>query len=340
MQQLKTERARIDYDWVTLWRSVLALANFVLARLDDLRQSATTANSNHLVVERLVSQIFVVLAYPVYWGEMFFPDARTAALLHYELLHAERTLVALSDRVLLPSTQSSTTRHVHHSSRNHSNNKTGSGPLFSPSSHLVESRRALTTHGQPHGFGYFASGGPQASLTSASFKSPNGTGLSSSSSSSVNMSGGASAGAGVQECVSNLRTALAHFKNALAAGRTRPTREGTVSSETRTGHDNISGQVVGAPTKGSEAEVNSLDVDVEEAWSGLDPDEILRVVEANLGGLELLESAAMLDLRRGDVANGVVGGAGVGGTGSGSGEGFFGELLEFVTQDVLRLIPN
>jgi hypothetical protein len=75
--------------------------------------------------------------------------------------------------------------------------------------------------------------------------------------------------------------------------------------------------------------------DVEEAWAGLDPDEILRVVEANLGGLELLESGAMGDLRRGDVAN-----AAAASTGSGGQKLFFDELMTFVAQDVLKLVPN
>ncbi|ORY91636.1 hypothetical protein BCR35DRAFT_328230 [Leucosporidium creatinivorum] len=90
MQQLKTEKARLAYEWTPVWRSILSLAGFVVSRIDDLRLLSNN-------VDTLISQIFIVLSYPAYWGEHFFPTSHASALLHYELLHADATLSALSD---------------------------------------------------------------------------------------------------------------------------------------------------------------------------------------------------------------------------------------------------
>lgn len=57
-----------------------------------------------------------------------------------------------------------------------------------------------------------------------------------------------------------------------------------------------------------------------------DPSDILRIIEANLGGVELTESSAMADLRRGDV-------------GDVDQEGFFKGLMGVVCADALALIP-
>ncbi|KAK4056590.1 hypothetical protein OIO90_002438 [Microbotryomycetes sp. JL221] len=89
MQQLKTERVRLDYDWVIVWRSVLGLAGFIVSNVDDLRTTSTQVDS-------LISQIFIILCYAAYWGEQFLPDSRASALLYYELLHADSTLEALA----------------------------------------------------------------------------------------------------------------------------------------------------------------------------------------------------------------------------------------------------
>ena len=70
MQQLKTERIHlgvysmssgilnwpadlsrnIEYEWTPLWRAILSLASFVVARIDDLRQQSTA-------IELLISQV-------------------------------------------------------------------------------------------------------------------------------------------------------------------------------------------------------------------------------------------------------------------------------------------
>lgn len=57
-----------------------------------------------------------------------------------------------------------------------------------------------------------------------------------------------------------------------------------------------------------------------------DPADILRIIEANLGGVELVESSAMADLRRGDV-------------GDVDQESFFKGLMNVVCGDALALIP-
>lgn len=58
----------------------------------------------------------------------------------------------------------------------------------------------------------------------------------------------------------------------------------------------------------------------------VDPEEILRIIEANLGGVELIESAAMGDLRRGEVGD-----VGL--------ESYFKGLTGTVCGDALALIP-
>ncbi|KAL8290109.1 hypothetical protein RQP46_003048 [Phenoliferia psychrophenolica] len=98
MQQLKTERVRLNYDWVTLWRSILTLAGFIVSKLDELRLVSDK-------VDALIAQIFVVLNYAAYWGETIFPTSTTSVLLHYELLHSDIILNSLA-ALLTPSTSS------------------------------------------------------------------------------------------------------------------------------------------------------------------------------------------------------------------------------------------
>ncbi|KAK4701231.1 hypothetical protein P7C70_g5010, partial [Phenoliferia sp. Uapishka_3] len=105
MQQLKNERVRLDYDWVTLWRSILTLAGFIVSKLEELRSISNR-------VDDLVAQIFIVLSYAAYWGEAIFPSSTTSVLLHYELLHADVVLNSLST-LIRPRTLSTPSTPIH-----------------------------------------------------------------------------------------------------------------------------------------------------------------------------------------------------------------------------------
>lgn len=95
MQQLKTERVRLNYDWVSLWRPILALSAFIVSKIEDLRLANDCMND-------LISQIFIVLSYAEYWGDSFLPSTTASVLLHYELLHADSVLDQLGDLLGLP----------------------------------------------------------------------------------------------------------------------------------------------------------------------------------------------------------------------------------------------
>lgn len=284
MQQLKTERVRLAYDWVPLWRSVVSLAAFVVSRIAELRQLSSSAHR----IDSLIASIFVILSYPAFWGEHFFVDSRTSALLHYEILHAESTLAALAD--LLGLSYSSTTNspllgslHAAHVS----------SPESRRSSHIGTSMMSINAAG------LFPLTSPVGSYANGAATSG---GPSSSSSSTTAISIAA-------ECVSNIRTSILHFKRAIEVGA--PSH---VSASTNSSTD-------------SPQEPPPPRVDLSE----VDPDEIIRVVEANLSSLELIESSAMHDLRRGEVAS-----SGMGASGQ---EAYFRMLTQVVSRDVLALIP-
>lgn len=186
-----------------------------------------------------------MLSYPAYWGEHFFPSSHASALLHYELLHADATLLALSGLLGI---------------------STISTPHLSPNPNSYPA----TLHASPVRSNSFA-----LSPAQTSFAHP----------SSTRPSRGASRFIAT-ECIINLRSLITHLKAAIEAGH---------------------------PSGSDLAEV--------------EPHEILRVIEANLGGVELIESAAMGDLRRGEV--GEVGGL----------EAYFKGLTSVVCGDALALIP-
>ncbi|GAA6004665.1 hypothetical protein JCM11491_002185 [Sporobolomyces phaffii] len=90
MQYLKSEKLRLEYDWVVVWRLILTLSSHVVTRIRDLR-----ASNDH--VDELISQIFVTMSYAAYWGEQFLPSSFAHAQLHYELGESDAVLSSLSD---------------------------------------------------------------------------------------------------------------------------------------------------------------------------------------------------------------------------------------------------
>lgn len=78
-----------EYDWVPLWRALLSLSNFLLTNLDKLRAHSEETDD-------LISQIFIVLSFPCYWGDSFL-TTQASGQLYYELLHSESIFTELSD---------------------------------------------------------------------------------------------------------------------------------------------------------------------------------------------------------------------------------------------------
>ncbi|KDE09136.1 hypothetical protein MVLG_00850 [Microbotryum lychnidis-dioicae p1A1 Lamole] len=277
LQQLKTERIRLAYDWVTVWRSILSLAGFVVSQIEILRLVSTQTDD-------LISQIFILLSYAAYWGETLFPTSEDAALLFYELLHADETLKALSDllgvsSIPLPPSSFSASSDDAGSRRSSSsvfaNPRTLAAiqatPLMRPSPLMLDPTTFFGGYvtgdsGSGNGSGLKPPGPSNNASTTAS-----GTSGSSSTASSAEPTDASQShlakGFIATECVSNLHLARAHFINSLEAFKQGPL------SPLGKGED---------PT--------------------LDPETIVAVIEDNLGGLELIESSAMGDMRKG-IAN-------------------------------------
>ncbi|BGP23834.1 hypothetical protein Rt10032_c05g2448 [Rhodotorula toruloides] len=252
-QQLKTEKMRIARDWVVLWRAMLSLASFIVAHSVELRQKSDR-------LDTLISQLFITLSYPAYWGEQILPNSAAQARLHYELLHADETLDALSD--LLGISSVATPAVIHPGSSN--------GSIPPP----------LNRRDTPTRSTFFTLS--QFSPTKSSFRSSSSLGVGAGVGTG---SGGGGTGDGfvATECIANLRSSITFFSNHINALRL---------------------------TKGAEDE--------------LEPDEILRLIERNLGGVELIESAAMGDLGRF--------------AGEEVAAGFFEELVGVACDDTLRLL--
>ncbi|KAM0788767.1 hypothetical protein ACM66B_002857 [Microbotryomycetes sp. NB124-2] len=280
MQQLKTERVRLEYDWVIVWRSILGLAGFVVSNIDELRLTSTR-------IDNLIAQIFIVLCYPAYWGEHFLPDSKATALLHYELLHADSTLDALAKLSGMSAAAAS------------------SSPLIGS----IGGRPSFGGHPRDSvsGPSAFPAGSSSSTTTTAHKKNSSSQALSPRLPTSPRMSSSLSAAAAAAtplngslngtasyveppsavaiECVANLRSILEHLKPYIHA-------------------------------------FSSSDKD-----EVMSPEDILRVIERNVGGIELIESAAMMDMRRGE---------GSGGSGH---EVYFRGLMTVACGDTLQLIP-
>ncbi|SCV70943.1 BQ2448_3705 [Microbotryum intermedium] len=299
LQQLKTERIRLVYDWVTVWRSILSLAGFVVSQIKILRLASTQ-------IDDLISQIFILLSYAAYWGETLFPTSKDAALLFYELLHADETLKALSDLLgisSIPLPPPSFSVSVDDASSRRSSSSVFANPrtlaaiqatpLMRPSPLMMDpttffggyaagdSASGKASGLQPHGASATAAtaAGGTASSTTASSSQP-------ADASQSHLAKGFIA----TEYVSNLHLARTHFINSIEAFKQSPL------STLGKGEDQT-----------------------------LDPETIVTVIEDNLGCLELIESSAMGDMRKGIANAGGVAGSTptvgtTGTTGVGNGE--------------------
>lgn len=133
MQQLKTERVRLgashvsspsssiltaslraEYDWVTIWRSIISLSGFLISKHAELEDDSSLGDLiSQVSFSRMHSassytdgerQIFIVLSYACYWGESIFPNTLSSCQLYYELLRASSILQSLPSLLGAPPT--------------------------------------------------------------------------------------------------------------------------------------------------------------------------------------------------------------------------------------------
>ncbi|GAA5822072.1 hypothetical protein JCM11251_004848 [Rhodosporidiobolus azoricus] len=258
LQQLKTEKLRLERDWVIVWRSVLALSRLVVQRIAELRAISDK-------VDTLISQIFITLCYAAYWAESFLPSLSAQAHLHYELLHADSTLSALSDLLGISSVASPSN---------------APPPSSSASSLPTYNRRDTPTRAS-----FFSTLTPTRSSFGSLDAPPSSTFSTTSGLGGVCGTGG---GFVATECISSLRSAKTFFSS----------------------------------------QINQLRLTKPASDDPIEPAEILSVIEQNLGGVEMIESAAMGDLGRFATE------------GSEGMEGYFKELMSVVCEDTLRLMEH
>ncbi|GAA6061252.1 hypothetical protein JCM10212_000693 [Sporobolomyces blumeae] len=258
MQQLRADKVRLEYDWVTVWRSILSLSSFVVTHIKDLRKQSDR-------VDDLISQIFVTTSYAVYWGEQLLPSATAQAHLYYELLHSDSILSSLSDLLGISSL--------------------AGRPYDSPSS--PPRLRGVEPVSPLPKFYFFGGGTSGTSPEKPSFGSPTQS-IPLRDSRSNSLPAGTGAGFVATECISNIRSTLSFFHSLIAK------------------HSLVAQDASGDP---------------------LEPREILAIIERNLAGVELIESAAMGDL---------------GGKVPGSSEvdGFQRDLFEVMRQDTKALLTS
>ncbi|GAA5918518.1 hypothetical protein JCM6882_001364 [Rhodosporidiobolus microsporus] len=262
LQQLKTEKVRLDRDWVIVWRSILALSSFVVGRIAELRTISDK-------VDTLISQIFITLCYAAYWADAILPDPSAQAHLHYELLHADSTLSSLSDLLGISSIAS---------------------PVVpAPASSSTTSLPTYNRRDTPTRATFFSALSPTRS-SFGSLGPPSISPISASSLTSLGGSGSGGTGGGfvATECISSLRSATTFFSS----------------------------------------HINQLRLTKPASDDPIEPAEILAVIERNLGGVEMIESAAMGDLRR------------FAAEGSAGMESYFAELVGVVCEDTLRLMEQ
>ncbi|GAA5854667.1 hypothetical protein JCM8547_004929 [Rhodosporidiobolus lusitaniae] len=258
LQQLKTEKVRSEHDWVIVWRSILALARFIVGRIAELRKLSEK-------VDTLISQVFITLCYATYWADSILPDSSAQSHLYYELLHADETLSSLSDLLGISSIASPVF--------NHQSSVSSSTGLPSFNRRDTATRTSFFSPTR-------SSFGSLAPPTPTSLLSPAGA---------PSYGSGTGGGFVATECISSLRSATTHFTSCI--NQYKLSRIGKTDDEP-------------------------------------EPGEILSVIEKNLGGVEMIESAAMGDLRR-FATEGSVGM-----------ESYFKELTRVVGEDTLRLLEE
>lgn len=230
----------------------------------------------------------MTLAYAAYWSEQLLPDPATQARLYYELLHADESLSALSDLLGISSV---------------------SPPLSSASAPNSNSGAASpTTTKGPGSSSTYPYLSRRETGNQSGFLSLHST-LSSSSPSGLRQGGGYSTATATAtakgkenarfiatECIANLRSTITFFSGHISAFREAKRLKEANSwwppRRYRSSSSASPGGGVAEPSPAAAAAVAS------EAEDHLEPDEILSVVQANLGSIELIESAAMGDLPR------------------------------------------
>ncbi|GAA5986619.1 hypothetical protein JCM10908_003826 [Rhodotorula pacifica] len=321
-QQLKNEGCKLDRDWVIVWRTLLSLASFIVSHRSELRKLDSS-------LDPLISQLFVTLAYAAYWSEQLLPDAATQARLYYELLHADETLSALSDLLGISSVAPLSSSTSPSSSGAASPTKTAAPAPVSTYPYL--SRRETANH--------------------SGFLSLHST-LSSSSPSGLRGHAGSSNGAGgagangyangngkenarfvATECIANLRSTITFFSGHIAAFK-EAKRVKNANSWWPSRRNRSASTTAGDSTAGVQAAGAGEDED------HLEPDEILSIVEANLGSIELIESAAMGDLPRYASEMDLASASGSPGASEAHNARFWKEIVEIACRDTIALLQD
>ncbi|KAF2766553.1 DUF1741-domain-containing protein [Teratosphaeria nubilosa] len=128
LSHLAKSRAKLDYHWPELWRSLLSVLRFLNQYADDLKSQYDTAAMAQSIVE--------VLHLGLNSGEAFLPDAKDYDDLFYKLVESGDSLIKLRDTYHICATEE----------------KSAINTLIGVSKHyqeLIESQRAKKEHLSP-----------------------------------------------------------------------------------------------------------------------------------------------------------------------------------------------
>jgi len=89
MHQLKTHRFRQNYDWENMWRAVLSLASFIVAKVDLLKSLAQ--------INDLIDAILILLDFGCVWIDFIATSPNASTSLYYELMRAEDVIRQLGN---------------------------------------------------------------------------------------------------------------------------------------------------------------------------------------------------------------------------------------------------
>lgn len=281
---------------------MLSLASFVVSHRTDLRYLGDS-------LDALISQLFVTLAYAAYWSEQLLPDAATQARLYYELLHADETLSALSDLLGVSSISPLNTLSTA-GSANGANTPTKS----SASTYPYLSRRETANQS-----GFLALHSTLSSSSPTGLR-PGMTGLGGNGISKE------SARFVATECIANLRSTITFFSGHIAAHKEAKRAKNAASWWPRRARS------ASTATQATSKDGSSAATTASEDEDHLEPDEILSVVEAHLGAVELIESAAMGDLPRYASELDLSAGSGE--------ERFWKEVVDVACRDTIQLLQD
>lgn len=316
-----------DRDWVVVWRTLLSLASFIVTHRAELRQQLEDSP-----LDALISQLFVTLAYAAYWSEQLLPDPATQARLYYELLHADESLSALSDLLGISSVSPPL-------SSSSAPNSGAASPTTTTTKSPVSTYPYLSRRETGNQSGFLSLHSTLSSSSPSGLRQlrEGGGGGGGYSTATATAKGKENARFVATECIANLRSTITFFSGHIAAFReAKRLKEANSWWPPRRYRSSSSSP---PPPGGGVAESSqAAAAAASEAEDHLEPDEILSVVQANLGSIELIESAAMGDLpryanERSDLFDG-------GGGGGGDDARFWKDVVEIACSDTISLLQD